>query len=697
MTGGVAPPSASSSPPKNEASILARKDASTALKRLSKMEISTGDLPFNKFSIEEANARYEELARLAGIDPSMTQLTLEDIRDTRFHEEPGEYETKSNSNDRLTFEDEGSVSNQKLAKKERSIFQMIDVLSQRLKNLNAIAIERYSGCIADLNENSEQTSKQSAVALSSAIEEGKSKASSSHDTPRSKGKKGHCSGPHRRQDENAVDVSRLSLRHTSTTDAGRKLDAKLEAVLGTPTAGNSDPTHTRDNALKSKRALYKTKTTKDKGDRMVLERKLQSNLDRFITRAISELHYQVPSNDDTESSEDSSVYVGEAKMAAALGLENVKFPIPVSPTEMNPRLLLSYVCERMVLPCGTKLFKHFVLLSESQTVFVYMFWFAHCKFFQEDSQEQQAFLLQMVSSVYVKILGWQNLDEFRDAFFKYYPFLIASTIYWGFYYLCPGTRHLYSNAFKCVLYLECNRILTGVEITPVSILEIRAKIFPGEAGDSDVEYRPYIGTHGPSHSHRSSVPLGGIDPFKLEDTPVVSSGKPGVLSGLGKSSSSGDISAPGYRRSPLVHSGTTANLLSKTWRPQPLLGFTGDAKSLRFKATQPECVKGLRPRQQRQPFDASQVSPMLQQHLNINNSTAGRRSATIIRTVPVPWCETGGVDTFRKCPSRKNAQDAIFHAYEKAKREYTAQKRESCMSLQAQIKQVSPGYSCVLL
>lgn len=49
---------------------------------------------------------------------------------------------------------------------------------------------------------------------------------------------------------------------------------------------------------------------------------------------------------------------------------------------MNPKLLLSYACERTVLPGGHRMFRHFATSVESQRLFVYMFWFVHCKFFQ---------------------------------------------------------------------------------------------------------------------------------------------------------------------------------------------------------------------------------------------------------------------------------------------------------------------------
>lgn len=49
---------------------------------------------------------------------------------------------------------------------------------------------------------------------------------------------------------------------------------------------------------------------------------------------------------------------------------------------MNPKLLVCYACERTVLPSGARMFKHFATSVESQQLFVYAFWFVHCKFFQ---------------------------------------------------------------------------------------------------------------------------------------------------------------------------------------------------------------------------------------------------------------------------------------------------------------------------
>ena len=58
------------------------------------------------------------------------------------------------------------------------------------------------------------------------------------------------------------------------------------------------------------------------------------------------------------------------------------------------------------------------------------------------------------------------------------------------------------------------------------------------------------------------------------------------------------------------------------------------------------------------------------EYLKQSSSTAGRRSENIVRTVPVPWCQSGGSDTYRRHPSRKELHDAMNSEHAKAKREF---------------------------
>lgn len=103
----------------------------------------------------------------------------------------------------------------------------------------------------------------------------------------------------------------------------------------------------------------------------------------------------------------------------------------------------------------------------------------HCVFFQEDSKAEQVHLLRSLSSAYVQLLSSQRGDEV-DFFFQAYPYLLANTIISAFYYLCPGSRHLYNSTFKRILYSQTIKAMTGAEVSPSSTALARQRLFPDE-------------------------------------------------------------------------------------------------------------------------------------------------------------------------------------------------------------------------
>merc|ERR1719198_1749402 len=111
------------------------------------------------------------------------------------------------------------------------------------------------------------------------------------------------------------------------------------------------------------------KLDEKKQERLKYERRLQSNLEHYVTRAVNELTYVIPDDQRATS--------GAHGAAASLASESNRepWPIPLQAQEMNPRLLLSYSCERISLPSGERMFKHFVLGYLSCHLFVYLYWF----------------------------------------------------------------------------------------------------------------------------------------------------------------------------------------------------------------------------------------------------------------------------------------------------------------------------------
>ncbi|CAM9228189.1 unnamed protein product [Choristocarpus tenellus] len=135
--------------------------------------------------------------------------------------------------------------------------------------------------------------------------------------------------------------------------------------------------------------------------------------------------------------------------------------------------------------------------------------------------------------------------------------------------------------------------------------------------------------------------------------------------------------------------------MSHTFRPNPLLQYTGDRSTLRFKPQKRDRMTTLLPMQQRTVFDAAQISPMLQEYLGQSSSTAGRRSENIIRTIPVAWCQNGGVDTYHRHPSRKDTHDAINEEHARSKREYARSKMRSSEELRRATRRVELERKCI--
>lgn len=54
--------------------------------------------------------------------------------------------------------------------------------------------------------------------------------------------------------------------------------------------------------------------------------------------------------------------------------------------------------------------------------------------------------MDSISSRYVKMLA--SLQANMDFLFRIYPYAVASGVCWGFHYVFPGSRHLYSPDFK---------------------------------------------------------------------------------------------------------------------------------------------------------------------------------------------------------------------------------------------------------
>lgn len=195
---------------------------------------STSTLPPSKrHSISAASAHFEELAAEAGIDLDADEINIEDLRMYRLEEESGYALDDDSDNDDVgeNMNDDANAGNQKLAHKERSILQMVDVLSDRLTSLNAVVINRYNGCKSDLDEATDfRSSRTKKMAI--AAEDWSSA------TPRRGADKSkrvtifHQSSGEGGDGSDAVGPPRMTFRNAPQTDAGRKLAHHFEQEYG---------------------------------------------------------------------------------------------------------------------------------------------------------------------------------------------------------------------------------------------------------------------------------------------------------------------------------------------------------------------------------------------------------------------------------------------------------------------------------
>ena len=65
--------------------------------------------------------------------------------------------------------------------------------------------------------------------------------------------------------------------------------------------------------------------------------------------------------------------------------------------------------------------------------------------------------------------------------------MLGNAVYTAFYYLVPGSRNLYTKAFRRIIYLQIARLLTGLEVCPETVQVLRAQLFPDEIIEDEGE------------------------------------------------------------------------------------------------------------------------------------------------------------------------------------------------------------------
>ncbi|CAM9310151.1 unnamed protein product, partial [Sphacelaria rigidula] len=178
---------------------------------------------------------------------------------------------------------------------------MVDVLSDRLTSLNSVVRNRYNGCRCDLDEATEFRSSRTKKMQAVVAEEDWNGTVSAHKGTADKAKRAGMftsgqtgTGGDGGDGSHAGEPTRLVFRNAPQTDAGRKLAHQFEQVYGLKQASSTTPKFNKSMTGKLKRVEKYKKSESRRQERLHLERRLQSNLDSYVTRAVTELTYRMP-------------------------------------------------------------------------------------------------------------------------------------------------------------------------------------------------------------------------------------------------------------------------------------------------------------------------------------------------------------------------------------------------------------------
>jgi hypothetical protein len=343
-----------------------------------------------------------------------------------------------------------------------------------------------------------------------------------------------------------------------------------------------------------------------------IEKQLQASIEGHITRTVESFVY---GGNDGDSSVNSR-----------------------SSIHMNTNLLLLHTFERIHTSHGRRNFKRFLLSELSGALFEEVFWLAFCHFYQKNSLAQQRALADEISAKYVKMVA--ALRGSMDYLFRVYPYAIASSVCWGFHYLFPGSRHLYTPEFKNDVYLFVCQLLLGLKMTPASVQSMRRQYFPEEVVD-DVGAKTK-----PVSKLAASASTGAIvDGATTGSVSARNSGLgdishlPRLLSPQTSQSLSKSASEPSY----LGKLASGDNSIAKILEPPVTQVYSGDLDEDDGFGT----ARRFRRHQQRALFNAAQLSPLMKQFFHSPTKNA-KKVSFVLRTTPAADCAVGGEETFHK-------------------------------------------------
>lgn len=494
-----------------------------------------------------------------------------------------------------------------------------------------------------------------------------------------------------------IDPVRLVIRTKQPTETAKRLESKLEDLFSTSMLremkGKKSKGSTR--VARSKKTEAKKNDLK-KNNRMNLEKLLTTNIDNYITRSVNDddMTFKLPANpSDHNISPTLMKWPISVKWPVVRDSKHHHHVNDLSDGEMDPLLLLKYSLERINLPCGEIVFHNLFHVPCVQQYFICMFWFIKTKFFQYDCDNEIKYIMQLLSIEYVKIVEYLSqhakAEANKDFIFQYLPYLLCNATFYGFFYLFPASRHMYSKGFRKTILLQIIQAMHGVQLCPVSVRVMWSKLFPEEMQDEDdgEETEQLI---------PMSLPIGGItvkksgNSYDNEFTTGLSQGSTGVTSTkaprTAKPGTIAHLDIDQEQNNDILHTGFTDETfqnipMGKSYSTGDIGNFNGNTGTaialdplLRVTLKAPPAKsKYFVPRQRQEVSDMNDVSPCIQSYLDVCTSTGGKNPQNLYRTVPVNWCVSGGSDTHRRRQIPKELHDDLSLRSKAGPKEHRAQ------------------------
>ena len=656
-------------------------------------------------------------------------------------------EYKSESNGEVNIDEDETIDDAEYAYLksrallDRNMKQMIDALHTRLGSLESAAKFRMELCAEDLMPNSKKDSKQAPKITEENETQFMSRISRDIKNSNTAKETNLVS-----TDGVYIDPVRLLLKTKAPTETAKRLETRIEDLLSTSNREMKGKKFNKKatRSEKSKETEHK-KSEEKKAKRHKLEKILTANIENYITRAITDedLTFKAPMSTTTTilGFDFSKTEEEECKFPLTIkwGPKDVRSEHPDNAEgEMDPYIIIQYAMERISLSTGhIHMFRKLLRGNIADEFFVHLFWFIKVKFFQKgDSQNEERYLLKKISEFYVELVGMlskmTHTQHEKDFFFRYAPYIMSNAVYYAFFYLCPGSRHMYGKGFKKTILMQIVQVLFGVQLCPISVKVTWSKLFPDDAHDDLDDGEENVQLPMPVALPGSAGPGTDIGRPKTAgsalDSPIASragSRRPTALSPLANKFGPGMV--PDDDADEVKFSNPVLTKLPSSASLPPLDNEVGRPQSPNNKAAKNFDISGaklrigghLNPqvdpleridmtaapqkpkkldealRQKRGNLDAFYMSPVMQQYLQAPVAST-RRKQTMTRTTPITWCSAGGSDTYRK------AQISVVLHDELSKKARTFKKNANRRSLAAQrehlqeLKQIEQNCSKII-